>query len=174
MLLDHYMPQFHTNEVHSVRIPSAPPDLYRLVRHLDFSESGITRTLFFLRGLPTSHMTLDAMVDGKAFSILEESADEFVVGGVGRPGGDLIPVPDSASFVAATAPGLIKIGWNFSLHPQADGSTIVRTETRVLSTDWKARLAFAAYWIIVRPFSGLIRLEMLRIVKNQAASSPHV
>lgn len=170
MLIDECMPQFHTHEVHQIRIPSPPGDLYQLVRHLDFSSSVITRTLFSLRGLPSAHMTLDAMLNGKAFTILRESADEFVVGGLGVPGGDLVPIRDIASFVSASEPGLIKIAWNFSLHPQADGSTIVRTETRVLSTNWKARTIFTLYWIFVRPFSGLIRLEMLRIVRNEAAA----
>jgi hypothetical protein len=32
----------------------------------------------------------------------------------------------------------------------------------------KARLIFALYWILICPFSGLIRREMLRIIKMKA------
>lgn len=171
MLLDRYMPEFHSREVHSIRVARPPAQLFPIVRHLDFSSSWITRTLFALRGLSTKAMNLDAMVSAPGpFRIIAESDDELVVAGIGRPGGDLVTFETEDEFEAIQEPGLIKICWNFSLHQDNEnaGSTIVRTETRIQSTDRKARLIFFFYWLFVRPFSGLIRLEMLRIVRRTA------
>jgi len=171
MLLDLYMPSFHSREVHSIRVNRPAAQLYPIVRHIDFSSSWITRTLFALRGLSTKAMNLDAMVSAPGpFRIIAESDDEFVVGGIGRPGGDLVIFGTVEEFQAMQEPGLIKICWNFSLHQDNEnpGSTIVRTETRIQSTDLKARVIFFFYWLFVRPFSGLIRLEMLRIVRRTA------
>jgi hypothetical protein len=39
---------------------------------------------------------------------------------------------------------------------------------RIAATDVRARRRFAAYWVVVRPGSGLIRLLWLRAVKKRA------
>jgi hypothetical protein len=46
----------------------------------------------------------------------------------------------------------------------------VATETRIVCTDEASRRAFLRYWRVIRPFSGLIRLEMLRLLRNAAES----
>lgn len=171
MLLDRCMPEYHSREVHSIRVDRSPAQLYPIARHLDFSSSFITKTLFALRGLSTKAMNLDAMVSGPGpFRLIAESDDEFVVAGIGRPGGDLVTFETKDKFQEMQDPGLIKICWNFSLHRDNEktDSTVVRTETRIQSTDRKARVIFSLYWLFVRPFSGLIRLEMLRIVRRTA------
>ena len=48
--------------------------------------------------------------------------------------------------------------------------TKLRTETRVACYGRAAKLLFAAYRGVVRPFSGLIRKEMLKQVHDQARS----
>jgi hypothetical protein len=42
------------------------------------------------------------------------------------------------------------------------------TETRVWLTDAQARRRFRAYWLVVRPFSGLVRRSWLRAAKRRA------
>ena len=42
------------------------------------------------------------------------------------------------------------------------------TETRVHVGDLRARRKFARYWLVVRPFSGLTRILILRAVKRRA------
>jgi hypothetical protein len=49
-----------------------------------------------------------------------------------------------------------------------DGATTLSTETRILCTDDRNRRRFRRYWAVVRPFSGLIRIELLRIVRREA------
>jgi hypothetical protein len=47
-------------------------------------------------------------------------------------------------------------------------STLLTTETRIWCADGRARRRFALYWALVRPFSGLIRILMLRAVAREA------
>ena len=44
------------------------------------------------------------------------------------------------------------------------------TETRVHVADPESRRKFGRYWLVVRPFSGLIRLLMLRAARLGAES----
>ena len=171
MILDRCMPDYHSREIHSILVAGPPEQVYPFVRHLDFRSSWITRLLFSLRGMPTNRMTLDSIVgEGGLFRIIAEADFEFVVAGIGRPGGKTMPFSSEAEFQAVKRPGLIKICWNFTLSSEGE-KTRVRTETRIQSTDRKTRIIFFFYWIIVRPFSGLIRREMLRIVKKQAMAT---
>jgi hypothetical protein len=42
------------------------------------------------------------------------------------------------------------------------------TETRVLLTDERSRRAFGRYWLLIRPFSGLIRRRWLAAIVCRA------
>jgi hypothetical protein len=67
--------------------------------------------------------------------------------------------------------GFAKAVWSFSLAP-ADGGTRLGTETRVQTFGRSATLKFRTYWLLVGPFSGLMRKAMLREVKRIAERSP--
>jgi len=100
----------------------------------------------------------------RTFSVLADvPGRELVVGAVGRPwqlrGGGR---PD-ADFRAFDEPGYAKMAMDFRL----DGG-LLTTETRVLLTDAAARRRFRAYWLVIRPFSGLIRRVWLRAIKRRA------
>lgn len=60
-------------------------------------------------------------------------------------------------------PGYAKMALNFAF----DGDTL-STETRVLLTDEASRRAFRRYWLVIRPFSGLIRRLWLRGIDRRA------
>jgi hypothetical protein len=80
--------------------------------------------------------------------------------------GDLKKI-DADSFKAFETPGYAKAVWNFALRP--DGNDVrLTTETRIRCTDADSRRRFGFYWTFIRPFSGLIRMEMLRVIKNKA------
>ena len=66
-------------------------------------------------------------------------------------------------------PGWIKVGMEFRLEPTRQG-TFLSTETRVVATDARTRRAFAAYWFLIRPGSGAIRRELLRVVARRSES----
>lgn len=56
---------------------------------------------------------------------------------------------------------------DFTATPDGDG-TLLATETRVFLTDERSRRRFAAYWLVVRPFSGLVRRSWLAAAKRRA------
>jgi hypothetical protein len=58
--------------------------------------------------------------------------------------------------------------WTFSVEAQPPGTTRLTTETRVACADAASRRRFRLYWLVVRPFSGLIRTAMLSAVAREA------
>jgi hypothetical protein len=63
-----------------------------------------------------------------------------------------------------------KVGWSFCFKEREDGTTEIVTETRVLCLNKTTKFVFSVYWFFIRPFSGLIRFEMLRLIKNKLTS----
>jgi len=80
-----------------------------------------------------------------------------------RPAGNLSPFRREA-FDRPPPAGTCHAYWNFLVQPTSDGKTELYTETRIRAGDPASRRKFRAYWFLVRPFSGLIRLRMLRAV----------
>ncbi|KKM03177.1 hypothetical protein LCGC14_1777070, partial [marine sediment metagenome] len=52
--------------------------------------------------------------------------------------------------------------------PVGAGETRLYTETRIRALGPRARLWFRLYWLITRPFSGLLRRAMLSGIKARA------
>ncbi|HYT65105.1 MAG TPA: hypothetical protein VEL51_01715 [Vicinamibacterales bacterium] len=93
-----------------------------------------------------------------------------VLGGFWTPRGVLSPSVSAETFRAGPPAGQALAGWNFTVTIQPDGSTDLRTETRV----WCApdvRRKFRLYWLVVRPGSGLIRHAMLRAIRRHAEAA---
>jgi hypothetical protein len=65
--------------------------------------------------------------------------------------------------------GLARGVWNFAVADETLGAVRITTETRVLCGDAASRRRFRRYWFFVRPFSGLIRIVMLRAIRRQVA-----
>lgn len=168
MLLDDFLPQWDVRERHEVLVP-LPPDLaYQAVKELDLSRSLLIRLLFSLRGLRSGNsLTLKTLTTVGFVVLAEDPPAEIVLGLTGRfwkmRGG--IRRLNAADFVSFADPGFVKTAWNFRVQQRAEGST-VSTETRVFATDERSRRSFRRYWFFVRPFSGLIRREALRLIKS--------
>jgi len=64
----------------------------------------------------------------------------------------------STSAVAAGRLRGLQIGVSFEADPQANGGSRLVTETRVAGAD----VSFRLYWLVVAPFSALIRRRWLR------------
>ena len=64
-------------------------------------------------------------------------------------------------------PGYAKMAMDLRALPDGEGARL-ETETRIFLTDSAARRRFAPYWLVVRPFSGLIRRRWLRAAKRRA------
>lgn len=183
MLIDDYMPASDFAERHAVRVAAPPERAWQAVRTLDLRGSPIVRALFALRSLPGLFAgrragvrglgtTMESLL-GSGFVLLAEQAPrEIVLGLVGRfwtPTGGLTPIRPG-EFRDFDRPGMALGAWNFTILP-TDGGSLVATETRVRCTDAAALRSFRRYWRVVRPFSGLIRLEGLRAIRRAAESA---
>ena len=162
--LERALPVWHHREQHSIHVAAPPERALSAALEVGAAELPLVRTLFRLRGLrPDSRSTLlDAMgQDG-----FEQFADGVYVA-VGKPwtpGGGL---RSAADFVAFDEPGFAKMALDFALVPEGAGSRL-ETETRVFLTDAGSRRRFAAYWLVVRPFSGLVRRSWLAAARRRA------
>jgi hypothetical protein len=172
MLIDEFLSDYDFVEKHEISIRAEAPDIYRAANEVDFSESFMIRWLFRLRGLSTEKVTLESLKRSR-FEILGETPGrELLLGLVGRfwtPNGDLKKI-DAESFKKFYTAGYAKAVWNFALTPDGD-DTHLTTETRIKCIDDRSRSRFRFYWTFVRPFSGLIRMEMLRLIKNKAEAA---
>jgi hypothetical protein len=191
MLLDDYMPECDVRAGHATRIAAPPERVYACLRTADFDHWGLTRALYALRALPRlpaapretwrrvraelrpHRVTLDDMLAG-GFTVLgERPGEELVLGTVGRfwrAGGETRPI-SPARFREPAPPGTAKAAWNFAVGRRPGGGTELRTETRVLCADAAARRRFRTFWLVIRPFSGLIRREMLAAIRSAAESN---
>lgn len=191
MLIDELMPTWDVTERHQVIVRAPIEQTYHALRTSNLGASWIVRTLMFLRQLPAllrarraggrrrrrpgfSVLNLESAVRG-GFTLLGERAPaEVALGLTGqfwKVSGGLRRHVDGAQFRAFSEPGYAKTIMGFALRELPDGSTALNTETRVLCTDASSRRLFRRYWLLIGPFSALIRLEMLRIVRRQAESA---
>ncbi len=180
MPLDDWMPAWDVVERHETLVRAPRDRAWSAVRTLDLSRSPVVRTLFALRSLPGlfarrgRRRALGATLDDllrMGFVLLEERpGEEVVLGLVGkfwRPSGCIRRVTPE-ELRAFAEPGWAVAAWNFTLNPAGDGAVRVATETRVRCTDAASRRRFRAYWLLVGPFSALIRREMLRAIRRTA------
>lgn len=84
------------------------------------------------------------------------------------------PVPRSrpamsfAEVAAFAEPGWLKYGMDWTLTELDPARTLVETRTLCEATSPGARRAFAAYWAVIRPWSGLLRHGMLAAIARRA------
>ena len=136
------------------------------MRDLTLADVPVVAILVRLRGM---HARRDRPVFDEmrrvGFEIeAEDPGREVAFAAVGQPwklrGGERRRDVDFRTFAD---PGFAKMAFNFRL----DGS-MLSTETRVLLTDERSRRAFRRYWLVIRPFSGLIRAALA--ARNRAQS----
>lgn len=182
MLIDEFLPAYDAIARHQIDIHSPAERVYAAACKLDLSGSAWVRWLFRLRGLPALFLphakqkqeglglTLDGLLKNGFILLSETPPREIVLGLVGKfwTFSGCIQHLDKAEFLGFTTPNYAKAVWNFFLSPQTEGITRLFTETRVLCLDETSRRRFRFYWVFIRPFSGLVRMEALRAIKRQA------
>ena len=182
MLLDDLLPDFDVHEVHTAELPGEPPKAMAAARAVTPGEIRMMGALLGLRSLPgrikrapvvtrSDEPFLDQAL-GLGFVLLGEQADEVVVGAVGRfwsPAGNRpLRIASRDDFLAFGEPGYAKAVMNVAVRPRGTG-TLISTETRIAATDPGARRRFRLYWLLIGPWSGLIRREWLRAAERRLA-----
>ena len=185
LLVDQFLPRYDLAVAHAHVFRVPPAECFRAASEVDLFRAPLVRALLDLRGLPqrlvgtlrgrggaaapgASRATfrLKDMV-GLGWTLLGETAgSEMVLGQVSRPwkavatssGSPMTP----ERFVSFDRPGFAKIATSLRVDPYGNRSSILTMETRVAVTDDASRLRFRRYWLLVGPFSALIRRTTMR------------
>ena len=179
-MLDEFLPSYDVNEVHSVSTDAPPAAVMQAIHALTPQEVPLLVALMAVRSVPrllgrNRPSLRGPLLDGferAGFAKLRERPDEVVLGAVGRfwqPTGGLRPI-EAAEFLDFDEPGFAKAVFDFRLERSGEG-TLVRTETRVATTDTHARRRFGLYWKVVHPGSALIRVAWLRAIRKRAENA---
>ena len=188
MVLDLYLPRYDVTETHAVIVDADTNLTWQSIRRSDLSRSAVIRVLLdlrsfpnrmqrFLKGQPAEAarppLTLDDMVRAGFVLLGERTGQEIAFGTVVQPWKavtDDKPAPqlDAGRFAAFDTPGYVKVAFNIRVVPYSSERALITTETRTAATDPTSLRRFARYWLLVGPFSALIRRLMLRIVKSDA------
>ena len=156
--LDAFLPAYEFSTRHMVSVTVDPIRADRALRDVTFKEVPLVRALLLARGLglrKAEDTVLGTMVPRA--TVLEDVPGEGLVltlsGQFWRLRGRGPEAPATAVVDFRALPGSLA------------------TETRVHVPDPVSRRKFAQYWRIVRPFSGLIRMGVLRAAKRRAEAA---
>jgi hypothetical protein len=154
-LLDHVLPEYHVRERHERLVAAAPKDAVAAALGVPLAPDALVRALFRVRGIPgggSVYGTLRAL----GFEQLVCQDDCVALGAAGRPWsprGGMVPL-------GSAGPGQVRMVVSVEAVAAGDGA-LLATETRVAATDAGSLRAFRRYWLVVGPFSALIRRRWL-------------
>ncbi|HEX3069457.1 MAG TPA: hypothetical protein VHX14_12880 [Thermoanaerobaculia bacterium] len=152
--IDEIMPRWQFEEHHEIQINAPPERIWAAIRDVTPGEIRLYKTLTSIRRLgcddgenilnaPDAKPILEVATRNEFRMLADDPPRELVIG----------------THVAPQALAVM----NFRL----DG-THLTTETRVFAQTGKARRAFAIYWRLIRPGSGIIRVSWLEAIKRRA------
>jgi hypothetical protein len=156
------LPRYHVRSIFTIDVDAPPERALAAALAVTPREAPLLRALFALRGLRTPAVTpiWDAMA--RVFTPFDETTHTAVA----QPWRLLQGPRRGEDFVAFAEPGWAKLAIDW----RAEDGRLV-TETRVLLTGERARRAFRRYWLVVRPFSALVRRSWLKAAKRRAESA---
>ncbi|HEX4604763.1 MAG TPA: hypothetical protein VH724_12265 [Candidatus Angelobacter sp.] len=180
MKLDELMPRYDVKAAYSIRIAAPPQRVWQEIMNADFSNLPVARRLMALRtfgrrkkspaGQPRTLETMGARGAGGFLEVARIPEQEMVLAIIGRfwrPDAPVLRDWQAEEFSVIAPRGMAKAVWNFYLVP-AESATELSTETRVQCFGQSTRLKFRLYWTMIGFFSGLIRKEMLEMVKRNS------
>lgn len=171
--VDELLSDFDMDSWQQIHVAAPAETVYATARRLDMSSSWLIRFLFRLRGMPRSALNAEGLSRIRFKPLHEDPPRGFVLGLVGKfwtASGRLLDFEPS-EFRELDAPGFAKAIWSFDITSESPTTSSLRTVTRVLCADPASRRSFRRYWMVIGPFSRVIRARMLRIVKRSAERS---
>jgi hypothetical protein len=164
MLLSEVLPEYDVRKRHAIGLNAPPDRVWDAIHETTLGDLRVARMLFRLRGLPSAHDR--GILELEGFQRLaEDPGRELVVGAVGKPWSPRGGLVRGADLRAFREPGYALMALNIT----CDGKTLA-TETRVLCTDPRSRRLFRLYWLVVGPFSGIVRKDWLRAIARRTAA----
>jgi hypothetical protein len=194
LLMDQFLPRYDFAVVHADVFRAPPAECYGAASELDLFQAPLVRTLLDIRGLPqrvvgtlrrrgktttiaTSRRTFRFRdMVGLGWILLGETPGaEMVLGQVSRPWKAVAASTEAPTtpeqFTSFDEPGFAKIAASLRIDPFGNDSSILTMETRVAITDDASRRRFRRYWLLVGPFSSLIRRMALRLLATELRRS---
>lgn len=170
MLIDDFLPRYDVDTKYQITACASLREAYTAARSLDLCESQIIRWLYSFRGLPRSDFTIDGMLKWGFVLLADKPYQELVYGLIGQfwKFTPKIQRINADAFAAFNRPGFAKAVGNIAFTPKNNVSVRITTETRVLCLDHASRRRFFLYWLLISPFSGMVRKEWLRMIKQKA------
>jgi len=181
MKIDEWLPEYQVSARYSIVVRASPEQTQAALAQADFSRLPIVCGLMRLRGYRlgkekdkvTRHPPEGSSQYGSFLTLATVPQEEVLLGIAGRfwrPDGGIVRGLTPEEFRSFRHDGYAKAVWNFSLS-SADDGTLLSTETRVQTFGRAATVKFRLYWLVVGPFSGVIRKSMLREVRRIAEQS---
>lgn len=181
MKIDELLPAYDVAARYDILIQASPAESAAALEHIDFSGSKLTRLLLGLRTLgrrraaSNAGTQIERLRQAGFIMLANVPQREIVFGVVGRfwrPDSGIITGLSAEDILAFPTEGYSKALWNFAIIAESGQTTRVITETRVQTFGRTARILFRAYWLVIGPFSGLIRKEILASLKRKAEAVP--
>jgi hypothetical protein len=170
--LDDFLPVYEFSERHSLAIHATAGRIDAAFREISIADIPIARALWWIRrlGRPYGDMTKPFIGGELPGVVLENVPNEGIVLGLTGQlwrvfGGQRDPARPTtdAEFLAYDRPDTCKAVIDFRV-----GERSLSTETRVHVADPSSRRKFRRYWLVIRPFSGLVRILLLRAARRRA------
>ena len=170
--LDDFLPVYEFSERHSLAIDASAARIDAAFRTVSMSDIPVAKALWWLRRLGRSYGdAAKPFVGGELPGVVLADVPEegMVIGLTGQfwrlRGGrrDALKPTTADEFLAYERADTCKAVIDFRVGPR-----MLSTETRVHVGDPSSRKAFRRYWFVVRPFSGLIRILLLRAARRRA------
>ena len=174
--LDSLIPEYQFSEHHTTVVLAKPERVFEAVEAMDLTDSSIAKLLMRLWRIPARLYNKD--IPDRFMSVTDfiplihmppHDLMRGLLGGVNAPKEK--STIDAEAFRSFNEPGCMKLVWGFWLTDLSDDRVRVDTETRVYCTDKEMLNKFRIYWLIIRPWSGLIRMRLLASIKRDAEST---
>jgi hypothetical protein len=173
MLIDEFLPEYGFHERHETLVPAPREVVRQAMDKWSPQDSLLWRLLLRLRGLGRPHGSLREWAEANGFLRLAETEDEVVYGQIGRfwaadERAALISPRTAEEFRRFADPRYAVAVMNVRIEPLGADKARVYTETRIRTLGPQARRRFRLYWLLIRPFSSLLRRAMLSGIKARA------
>jgi hypothetical protein len=169
--LDDFLPDYEFSERHSLAIDAPTARIDAALRTISIRDIPAARALWRMRrlGRPYGDSKKPFVAGELPGVVLEDVPEEGIVLGLTGQFWRVLGNRDRdkprtvGEFLAFTHPDTCKAVIDFRV-----GRSSLSTETRVHVADPAARRKFRRYWFVIRPFSGLIRILLLRAARRRA------
>ena len=172
-MLNRFLPAYDFSERHHTDVAAPREAVRRAVDEWRPADSLLWRALLRMRGLGSPKGGLRQWAESMGFLCLADTEDEIVYAQAGRFWSrnerQALASPRTAEeLLALDDPGVAVAAMSVRLEALAPDRTRVVTETRIRALGPQARRWFRLYWLLIRPFSGLLRRSMLIGIKKRA------